>query len=479
MASSIQRLSHLSSSLHDDTMKRSYQQSQGPTDIMAHPQAHTQSFMNSQQHQQQQPSWNSISPMLMSRSSSPAYNQRAGAYQTHMNRKKDQPTKRSVYWEQPNPYTFNGQEAWGAVSTSSGVTLDSNPMFAKREFAFNQIVKKPAVHYNPIKQHQQHHAKPLNRSNSDERAVKMFKDNDYTNNYIHSDSKDLPVKYVRNVKNSVEGYPKLQRLFQLKENQTEKYACTPFGARVDVDNMVSTLNKWIYKDNLVFDVIMIGALTENQFIYPLLSQLPLEKLCSKPGFLFIWASAKKINELTGLLKSDGWSKKFRRSEELVFVPVTKDSPYYPKDENSCDEDSLFEKMQWHCWMCITGTVRRSTDGHLIHCNVDTDLKIENEAEPIKNFVVPNHIYKVTENFSSATRRLHIIPSRTGFNNPVKPRKGWVVMSPDVVVDNFDANRYKAEISRIGNNVPQTQEIESVRPRSPVPRSAQLNTKNSR
>lgn len=448
------------------------------------------------QHSQPQTWGGAISPMLISRSSSPAFNQRVGQYANHMSRKKDamstsQGNKRSVYWEQSNPYTSNGQDAWGVVSTSSGVTLDSNPMLAKREFAFNEIIKKPAVHYNPLKQQQQqqqlpphqqtsgsaqHHAKPMIRSNSAERAVRMFKDNDYTNNYIHSESKDLPVKYVRNVKNSVEGYPKLQRLFELKEVQTDKYACTPFGARVDVDNMVSTLNKWIYKDNLVFDVIMIGSLTENQFIYPLLTQLPLEKLCAKPGFLFIWASAKKINELTGLLKSDGWAKKFRRSEELVFVPVTKDSPYYPKDENSCDEDSLFEKMQWHCWMCITGTVRRSNDGHLIHCNVDTDLKIENEAEPIKNFVVPNHIYKVTENFSSATRRLHIIPSRTGFHNPVKPRKGWVVMSPDVVVDNFDANRYKAEITRIGNNVPQTQEIESVRPKSPVQRPAQLNSK---
>ncbi len=304
---------------------------------------------------------------------------------------------------------------------------------------------------------------------------KKFKDNDYSNNYIHTG--ELPSKFVRNVKNPVEGYPKLQRLFQLKERQTQAYACTPFGSRVDIDNMVPTLNKWIHKDKLVFDVIMIGSLTENQFIYPLLTQLPLEKLCSKPGFLFIWASAQKINELTRLLNSDGWAKKFRRSEELVFVPVNKDSPYYP-NRDGIEDDSLFEKMQWHCWMCITGTVRRSTDGHLIHCNVDTDLNIENEEDNNKNLVVPNHIYKVAENFSSANRRLHIIPSRSGYNNPVKPRRGWVIMSPDIIIDNFEPLRYKNEITEIGTNVPQDNEIENLRPKSPVPRNANLHSHNN-
>jgi hypothetical protein len=298
---------------------------------------------------------------------------------------------------------------------------------------------------------------------------KRFKDNDYTSNYIHTG--ELPVNFVRNVKNPVEGYPKLQRLFHLKENQTEKYSSAPYGARVDIENIVPTLNRWIVKEKLTFDVIMIGGLTENQFIYPLLSQIPLERLCSRPGFLFIWASAQQINELTRLLNTDGWAKKFRRSEELVFVPVKKDSPYYPSNM-SRDENAMFESIQWHCWMCITGTVRRSTDGHLIHCNVDTDLKIENEEEN-PNQVVPNHIYKVAEYFSSATRRLHIIPARSGFNHPVRPRRGWVIMSPDILLDNFEPSRYKNEILNIGLNVPQDQDIESIRPKSPVHRNVQL------
>lgn len=301
--------------------------------------------------------------------------------------------------------------------------------------------------------------------------VKRYKDNDYTERYVHTG--ELPVNYVRNVQSPVEGYPKLQRLFHLKENLTGRFASAPYGARVTIDNMVPTLNRWIVHDGLTFDVIMIGGLTENQLIYQLLTQIPLERLCSKPGFLFIWASSQQINELTRLLNTDGWAKKFRRSEELVFVPVKKSSRYYP-DNMSKDATAMFESVQWHCWMCITGTVRRSTDGHLIHCNVDTDLKIENDDDDL-NQIVPNHIYKVAENFSSATRRLHIIPARSGYDTPVRPRQGWVIMSPDIILDNFDPKRYKAEIMSLGSNVPQEHEIEIIRPKSPLQRNHKIAT----
>ncbi|AAS54108.1 AFR736Cp [Eremothecium gossypii ATCC 10895] len=288
-----------------------------------------------------------------------------------------------------------------------------------------------------------------------------FHSNNYADHYIHTDS--YPQAHVKNIENTVEGYPKLQKLFQLKEKQVAKHATTPYGCRVDIDDMVPTLSRWIQRDKLVFDVVMIGCLSDNQFIYPLLTQLPINKLVSKPGFLFIWASAQKINELTRLLNNEGWAKKFRRSEEFVFVPVNKESPFYPGLDQ--DDEPLFDKMQWHCWMCITGTVRRSTDGHLIHCNVDTDLAIETDAT--QNGAVPCHVYKVAENFSTATRRLHIIPARTGSENPVRLRPGWVIMSPDVILDNFNAKRYRDDIRQLGSNLPMDNGIESLRPKSPV------------
>lgn len=285
--------------------------------------------------------------------------------------------------------------------------------------------------------------------------------NDYSNHYIHTGS--LPHQHITNTENSVAGYPKLQKLLKLKEERNKEYAMTPFGCKVDIDQMVPTINHWIKDESLTFDVVMIGCLTDNQFIYPLLTQLALDKLVSKPGFLFIWASAQKINELNRLLNNETWAKKFRRSEELVFVPIDKDSPFYPGLEQ--DDHSLVDKMQWHCWMCITGTVRRSTDGHLIHCNIDTDLSIE--TRNTRDGAVPSHLYKVVENFSTSTKRLHIIPARTGIENPVRLRPGWVIMSPDIMLDNFSAKRYKHEISMKGCNIPSTDEIETLRPKSPI------------
>lgn len=309
-------------------------------------------------------------------------------------------------------------------------------------------------------------------SSSGSNLAVCFK-NDYSNHYVHSGI--LPIKYIRNISEKVEGYPKLQKLLKLKEEQISKYSTKGYGCRVKPENMSRVLNDWCSNYNIGFDVIMIGALTENQLIYSLLFSLPIDKLCNRPGFLFIWASTKKISELSRLLSdSNSWAKRFRRSEELIFVPTDKNSPYYPKDSD-IPEEQLCETLQWHCWMCITGTVRRSTDNKLIHCNIDTDLSIENEST--KKSAVPDQIYKVAENFSSSTRRLHIIPSRSGIDNPVRLRKGWVIMSPDVMLNNFEPNLYKSEINKVGTNIPLNDEIEQLRPKSPSSTNNNHNNNN--
>ncbi|CAI5755567.1 unnamed protein product [Candida verbasci] len=290
---------------------------------------------------------------------------------------------------------------------------------------------------------------------------------DYNNNYVHTNVN--PISYIKNIQNPVDGYPKLIKLHQLKKQQINVHATQAYGKRVETDQIIPVLNSWI-KLGLKFDVIMIGALVDNQFILPILNSLPINKLCSKPGFLFIWASTEKIKELTKLLNENELNKKFRRSEEIVFLPIDKNSKYYPNQE---DNVGLFENQQWHCWMCITGTVRRSTDGDLIHCNIDTDLQIQNNLE---NNAVPDLIYKICENFSNSNRRLHIIPSKLDENHYIKLRKGWVIMSPDILLDNFDVIKYndelyqKSMIKRQDNKdqflIQVTNEIEQLRPKTP-------------
>lgn len=319
-------------------------------------------------------------------------------------------------------------------------------------------------------------------------------DNDYSNQFVHN--RAMSTQFIRNVNNPTVGYPKLQRLKELKLKQVANHATKPYGVRAGGREIVPLLNKWVNDYGLQFDVIMIGALVENQFMLPLLELLPLYKLCSKPGFLFIWTTTANIKQLGGLLNGDKWNKKFRRSEELVFVPVDENSPYFPgrtndgfynNDTGNGNGDSLFRRTQWHCWMCITGTVRRSTDADLIHCNVDTDLQMvrNNPSKGECNNAVPSQIYKVAENFSNHNRRLHIVPCKTGYKLPVRLRKGWVIVLPDVLVDNFDPVEYETQLREklmtknksmnSGGNqrhvtqylVPQSNEIENLRPKSPV------------
>lgn len=315
---------------------------------------------------------------------------------------------------------------------------------------------------------------------------------DYSNHYLHSGK--FPTEYIRNVRKQTDGYPKLQRLKDLKAQQVELHAITPYGVKCSTSDIVPTLNMWVNDYNLQFDVIMIGALVENQFIVDILNSLPLFKLCAKPGFVFIWATTANIKQLTTLLNGEKWNKKFRRSEELVFVPVDGESVYFGpgvndgihSGESNGNNESLLSRKQWHCWMCITGTVRRSTDNDLIHCNVDTDLQIERKQikQDYMRDAVPETFYKVAENFSNSNRRLHIIPCNSGYEHPVRCRSGWVVMLPDVMLDNFDPAVYEQELhsksfikyKNVTVNghlkqlpqylVGQTPEIEALRPKSP-------------
>ena len=52
-------------------------------------------------------------------------------------------------------------------------------------------------------------------------------------------------------------------------------------------------------------------------------------------------------------------------------------------------------------MGIKGTVRRTTDGHLIHANIDTDIIIS-EEQPTGSTKKPEELYPVIERFAQGT-----------------------------------------------------------------------------
>lgn len=54
--------------------------------------------------------------------------------------------------------------------------------------------------------------------------------------------------------------------------------------------------------------------------------------------------------------------------------------------------------QEHCLMGVRGNVRRSTDGHIIHANVDTDVIISEEPD-YGSTAKPEEMYAVIEHFA--------------------------------------------------------------------------------
>lgn len=80
-------------------------------------------------------------------------------------------------------------------------------------------------------------------------------------------------------------------------------------------------------------------------------------------------------------------------------------------------------------MGIKGMVRRSTDGHVIHANVDTDI-IVSEEPPYGSMVKPEEMYQVIEHFSLGKRRLELF----GEDHNVRP--GWVTVGNELSASNF-------------------------------------------
>lgn len=58
----------------------------------------------------------------------------------------------------------------------------------------------------------------------------------------------------------------------------------------------------------------------------------------------------------------------------------------------------FVCVQEHCLMGIKGSVRRSSDGHIIHSNIDTDVIITEEP-PFGSTQKPDELYHIIEHFA--------------------------------------------------------------------------------
>ncbi|BGP42394.1 regulatory protein [Rhodotorula kratochvilovae] len=161
--------------------------------------------------------------------------------------------------------------------------------------------------------------------------------------------------------------------------------------------------------------------------YAELAALDLGSRAATPGFVWLWVGsgqaglgAEGAEGGIGLEKGrellTSWG--YRRCEDIVWLKTNRRDP---EGDLVKEPVSLFNPTIEHCLMGIRGTVRRSTDAFLVHCNVDTDVIVwEGDEEDLD--LKPPELQTLIENFCLGTRRLHL------YGSPHALRRGWLTVA---------------------------------------------------
>ncbi|XP_073122745.1 N6-adenosine-methyltransferase non-catalytic subunit MTB-like isoform X2 [Henckelia pumila] len=210
------------------------------------------------------------------------------------------------------------------------------------------------------------------------KAPSRGEQNDYSQNFV--DTGLRPQNFIRELEltSVVEDYPKLRDLIQRKDEIVAKSASPPMYYKCDLRDHVLSHEFFGTK----FDVVLIDppweeyvhrapGVTEHMeyWTFEEIMNLKIEAITDTPSFIFLW-----VGDGVGLEQGRQCLKKwgFRRCEDICWVKTNKTNAT-PGLRH--DSHTLFQRSKEHCLMGIKGTVRRSTDGHIIHANIDTDVII--------------------------------------------------------------------------------------------------------
>ncbi|KAL5980602.1 hypothetical protein ACLOJK_028510 [Asimina triloba] len=335
-----------------------------------------------------------------------------------------------------------------------------------------------------------HDQKPMNWgppriSGPTGKAPSRGEQNDYSQNFV--DTGMRPQNFIRELEltSVVEDYPKLRELIQKKDEIVAKSASPPMYFKCDLQEFVISPEFFGTK----FDVILVDppweeyvhrapGVADNMeyWTFEEIQNLKIEAIADTPSFIFLW-----VGDGAGLEQGRQCLKKwgFRRCEDICWVKTNK-SNAAPGLRH--DSHTLFQHSKEHCLMGIKGTVRRSTDGHIIHANIDTDIVIAEEPA-YGSTRKPDDLYRIIEHFALGRRRLEL------FGEDHNIRSGWLTVGKGLSSSNFNAEAYGRNFSDKdgkvwqgggGRNPPPdaphlvmtTPEIELLRPKSPPQKSQQ-------
>ncbi|KNA24285.1 hypothetical protein SOVF_016930 [Spinacia oleracea] len=309
--------------------------------------------------------------------------------------------------------------------------------------------------------------------------------NDYSQNFV--DTGLRPQNFIRELElTNVEDYPKLRELIQKKDEIVANASTAPMYHKCDLREFVLSPEYFGTK----FDVILVDppweeyvhrapGVTDHMeyWTFEEIMNLKIEAIADTPSFIFLW-----VGDGVGLEQGRQCLKKwgFRRCEDICWVKTNKNTAT-PALRH--DSHTLFQHTKEHCLMGIKGTVRRSTDGHIIHANIDTDVIIAEEP-PYGSTAKPDEMYRIIEHFALGRRRIEL------FGEDHNIRSGWLTVGKELSSSNFDAEAYtrtfsdkegKVWLGGGGRNPPPdaphlvqtTPEIEALRPKSPMKNQQQM------
>ncbi|KAL4575210.1 hypothetical protein LXL04_022052 [Taraxacum kok-saghyz] len=318
------------------------------------------------------------------------------------------------------------------------------------------------------------------------KAPSRGEQNDYSQNFV--DTGMRPQNFIRELEltSVVEDYPKLRELIQKKDEIVANSASAPMYYKCDLHDQVLSPEFFGTK----FDVILVDppweeyvhrapGVTDHMeyWTFEEIMNLKIEAIADTPSFVFLW-----VGDGVGLEQGRQCLKKwgFRRCEDICWVKTNKTTAT-PGLRH--DSHTLFQRSKEHCLMGIKGTVRRSTDGHIIHANIDTDVIIAEEP-PYGSTAKPEDMYRIIEHFSLGRRRLEL------FGEDHNIRSGWLTVGKDLSSSNFNSDGYIRNFAdkdgkvwqggggrnpppEAGHLVLTTPDIEALRPKSPMKNQLQM------
>ncbi|XP_077226278.1 N6-adenosine-methyltransferase non-catalytic subunit MTB-like [Tasmannia lanceolata] len=274
------------------------------------------------------------------------------------------------------------------------------------------------------------------------KAPSRGEQNDYSQNFV--DTGMRPQNFIRELEltSVVEDYPKLRELFQRKDEIVAKSASPPMYYKCDLREHVLSPEFFGTK----FDVILVdppweeyvhrahGVTDHMEYWTPKeIQNLKIEAIADTPSFIFLWVG-DGVGLEQGRLCLKKWG--FRRCEDICWVRTNRlNATPGPRHYSH----TLFQPSKEHCLMGIKGTVRGSTDSHVIHANIDPDIIID--EEPPDEYGAGGHVSTAGDVYSYGILLLEIFvgkrPTDDMFKDGLSLHKFVQLSLPNRVMEILD------------------------------------------